>query len=225
MNKFCDYCKTEKDISLFPARGRRCKRCAADAAKQKRASLDFRETPVSPEQRTLKGMVQRCHNPNSGGYPRYGGRGISVCDRWRESSHNFIEDMGPKPGPGYSIERNDNNGNYEPDNCRWATRTEQNRNTSRNVFVEHNGKQITISELSSLTGIHVETIRSRVKNTSEEGSLTRSVRKANKYTYKGNEYTLEELATISEFSYQGLYKRIVLRGMSVEEAVDTPRGR
>lgn len=73
-------------------------------------------------------MRQRCLNPNNGGYVNYGGRGIAVCDRWRDSFENFLADMGERPGPGYSIDRIDVDGNYEPGNCRWATRSEQQRN-------------------------------------------------------------------------------------------------
>lgn len=85
-----------------------------------------------------KSMRTRCNNPNAAKYKDYGGRGITICERWN-SFPNFLEDMGVKP-PGKSLDRIDNNGNYEPSNCRWATATEQANNrrvrriTSRDKF-------------------------------------------------------------------------------------------
>jgi hypothetical protein len=77
-----------------------------------------------------KHMIQRCYNPNNPKYPRYGGRGITVCDRWLGDNglRNFIEDMG-QPPEGLSLDRIDNDGNYEPANCKWSTSSEQSNNT------------------------------------------------------------------------------------------------
>ena len=80
-------------------------------------------------------LKQRCLNPRNVKYPRYGGRGIRVCERWVESFDNFIEDMGPRPSSEHSIDRINNDGNYEPENCRWATRAEQNANRSTSFAV------------------------------------------------------------------------------------------
>ena len=82
-------------------------------------------------------MLQRCNNSNNPSYDRYGGRGITVCDRWKESFENFYEDMGDRPD-GKSLDRIDNDGNYEPSNCRWSTALDQNNNR-RGIIQFQNG--------------------------------------------------------------------------------------
>lgn len=89
----------------------------------------------SLEARTWERMKQRCLNPNATGYQRYGGRGITVCDRWL-SFANFLADMGPRPSASRTLDRINNDGNYEPGNCRWATPKEQGRNTSTAFLTE-----------------------------------------------------------------------------------------
>jgi hypothetical protein len=84
----------------------------------------------SPTYASWASMKSRCHNPGTTGYRDYGGRGIKVCSRWQNSFANFLADMGERP-EGKSLDRRDNNGNYEPGNCRWASQTEQNQNKRR----------------------------------------------------------------------------------------------
>lgn len=85
------------------------------------------------------GMKKRCYDTKCQMYYRYGGRGITVCERWMNSIDNFVEDMGMGPGVGYSIEREDNDGNYEPGNCKWATDLEQSNNRSSNILFTIDG--------------------------------------------------------------------------------------
>lgn len=82
----------------------------------------------TPEYTSWQGMKDRCHNPKQKRFKDYGARGITVCDRWRNDFAAFLEDMGPKPSPDLSLDRINNDGNYEPGNCRWATPKEQANN-------------------------------------------------------------------------------------------------
>lgn len=128
------------------------------------------------EYRSWSGMIQRCYYHRDLGYAMYGGRGIVVCPRWRDSFDAFIEDMGNKPTPQHSIERIDTNGNYEPGNCRWATPREQSQNTRRNVRLSYAGETLCLSEWSRRTGINRRTIAQRLrKGWSAEAILTTPV--------------------------------------------------
>lgn len=111
-----------------------------------------------------KSMLERCSNPNHKWFHRYGGRGVKVCDRWADFNA-FLADMGEKPQDGvrYSLERMNNNRGYEPGNCKWATSTEQNRNRVNVIHITHDGVTLTLPEWSTRTGLHIETIRRRVK--------------------------------------------------------------
>jgi hypothetical protein len=100
----------------------------------------------SPEFASWMKMIARCEDPKNNRFPRYGGRGIRVCGRWRSAFLNFFTDMGFKPTPKHSIDRIDNDGNYEPGNCRWATATQQLRNYSLNKTITAFGEKKVLSE-------------------------------------------------------------------------------
>lgn len=127
----------------------------------------------SPEYVTWLKMKGRCCNESSDKYAEYGGRGIKVCDRWLDSFPAFLEDMGKKPTPAHTIERIDNDKGYSPENCRWATRKEQQRNRRTCHYLTHDGKTLSIAEWAEVTGIVANTIANRIFNGwSTEQALT-----------------------------------------------------
>lgn len=117
----------------------------------------------TPEYRAWEAMRQRCLNPNNPKYPRYGGRGIKVCPRWR-SFIGFLADMGKRPSAQHSLDRKDNDGNYEPDNCRWATRLEQDLNTSRSRLVTYEGRTQHLFDWADELSLNRTVVISRFKS-------------------------------------------------------------
>lgn len=115
-------------------------------------------------------MKQRCENPSNQSYPRYGGRGITVCERWKKDFAAFVHDMGPKPSKKHSIDRIDNNGPYSPENCRWATPFEQAANKRKNTHViRSDGERFpTLSAAGRSVGVGYDAIRTACKVQTKE---------------------------------------------------------
>jgi len=140
----CD-CGSEFDVNGYYLRSGKvvsCKKCSAERVRL--ASVKH-ELSATREFAIWTGMQTRCYNKRAKAYPEYGGRGVVMCERWLASFTNFLADMGKCP-QGMSIDRIDVNGNYEPENCRWATTKEQNSNKRNNVWVEINGVKKTLSD-------------------------------------------------------------------------------
>ncbi len=160
MRVVCGQCATEKPAAAFSVHTKgklrtTCKACrAADAAAKRNAE---------PERTVLSLMVQRCHNPRHPKYAYYGGRGVSVCAEWRASGgyERFLAHVGPRPSAGHSIDRIDNARGYEPGNVRWATRSEQMRNTRRTVQITALGQTRTLDGWAEHTGIPKRTLEWR----------------------------------------------------------------
>ena len=114
---------------------------------------------------------QRCGNPKSQFYYRYGGRGITVCDRWKKFEA-FMEDMGEPPS-GMTIERINNDLGYSKENCRWASRVEQARNRSTSSFFEHNGETLTLAALAEKIGMRYDVLHSRIHQ--RKWDITRAI--------------------------------------------------
>lgn len=117
----------------------------------------------TPEYNSWSAMKDRCGNPNNQDYANYGGRGIVVCERWAGSFENFLADMGHRPFPRATIEREDVNGNYEPGNCRWASQKEQTNNKRNNVLLTLNGTTKTVAEWVVSSGLTRTTIEGRLQ--------------------------------------------------------------
>lgn len=108
-------------------------------------------------------MIARCYNAKRDDYKRYGSIGVTVCERWRASFAAFLEDMGPRP-EGMQIERKENAESYSPENCRWATKVEQQRNKRNSRFLEFRGERRTQAEWAELYGITQKLLHQRLKD-------------------------------------------------------------
>lgn len=135
----------------------------------------------SPEWKAWRGMRERCSLESRKDWDKYGGRGIVVCDRWSNSFENFFADMGLRPSSSHSLDRINYNGNYEKSNCRWATKTEQARNTRANTWYIYKGKKYLISDLCKMSGLKRKTIyyRIKIKGMSVEDALSEKIRGSN----------------------------------------------
>lgn len=117
---------------------------------------------IASEYPVWQSMKDRCLNPNNQDFAYYGGRGITVCDRWRQSFEAFLEDVGPRPSKRHWIDRLDTNGNYDPGNCAWRTIQEQQRNRRSNRRVEWRGESLLLCEWSQKLGVAYDTLRHRL---------------------------------------------------------------
>ena len=151
----------------------RCRVVGSMASHPKRGGKKAR----SAECTAWRGMRHRCHDKGDKEFRNYGARGITVCDRWRYDFKAFLADMGPRPSPNHSLDRINVNGNYEPSNCRWATRKEQCRNTRFNRNLTLGGVTRCVAEWAEITGISAYTISGRVaRGWNDERILTTPAR-------------------------------------------------
>ena len=164
----------------------------------------------TPEHKAWKALNARCHKVNDIGHKNYGGRGIKVCDRWMEPNGqgflNFLEDMGPKPSPEYTVERNDPDGNYCPENCCWATRKQQARNKRNTKKYTAFGKTMTLGEWAEETGLNYYALKERFRKMPPEQAMSIPIgeipRDAVMYEFNGKSQSLpdwcKELGIVEE---------------------------
>lgn len=117
--------------------------------------------PNCPEHNSWRNMWDRCHNPKCKCYDRYGGRGVTVCERWRDF-FLFVEDMGRRPGDGYSLDRIDNEKGYDRDNCRWATAEQQVWNRRNVVLYDWHGEKLPAAVIARKEGVDRNTLKRRL---------------------------------------------------------------
>lgn len=174
------------------------------------------------------GMIQRCYNPKDRNYHNYGGRGIYVCEEWRDSVESFIKWANSNGHEDHlTIERIDNDGPYSPENCKWATIQEQ-ANNKRKPFLTYNNQTLTIKQWSTLTGISTATIHARLyRGWTIEKTLTTAVAPTKKdkllsITFKGETKTQAAWARELNISKYTLHNRLARLGWSIEKALTTP---
>jgi hypothetical protein len=180
-----------------------------------------------PEYLVWTEMKQRCFNANHRNFKHYGGRGITVCSEWRNSFESFLRDMGRRPD-GLTLDRIDPNKGYTPSNCRWTTWCIQRRNKRSNVWIEFDGKRLTLEDWSNLTGISTGTLRQRILD--YRWPLQRALteppgtqRSSNRWiTYRGETKTAVEWSRHFGVSYQTLRTRLNKLQWPVEKALETP---
>ena len=175
----CGLCSKEFETSIRSIQRKHTKSCGC--WNKNSSSKETHGLSKIIEYRVWHYMKTRCYNENTKKYKDYGGRGISVCDEWKNSFEQFYKDMGPRPGKGYSIHRK-NDGNYCKENCVWATQKEQMNSMRRNHILEYNGEKRTVSEWSKIVNITPGLIYARLKlGWSIEKTLTTPVRKIRIY--------------------------------------------
>lgn len=145
--------------SLRSGVSRSCGCLAADEARERETTHGLTDDKLH---HIWRGMLSRCRNPNTTSYKDYGGRGIRVCDRWL-SFQNFYDDMRPTWQPGLTLERRNNDGNYEPSNCCWIPRSEQSKNRRGVTYLETPWGRMSLSEAARRVGIGWSSMHNRVR--------------------------------------------------------------
>lgn len=179
----------------------------------------------SPEYSAWGNMIQRCLNPAHPSFKDYGGRGITVCDRWRKSA-NFLADMGPRPTHKHTIERLDNDGSYCPENCEWRPRSDQLENQRRTVRITFNGETHSLNRWAKQLGLNAHSLEKRLANLPLDRAMNpkrisnherKSIRLL---TAKGETKPLAVWARELGISHTSIIERI-RRGWTIERAVTT----
>lgn len=173
----------------------------------------------SPEYRAWQKMKDRCFNPKSQRFDRYGKRGITVCPEWASSFEAFYAHVGPRPSSKHSIERKNNDGNYEPSNVVWATHAEQDNNKCINRVLTFDGRTQTLSQWASETGIPFNTLKYRLNiGWNIEKAMTTPVEKRIWTSSSGNRISTVNRQKIISLQNSGRSKASIAREFGISES-------
>ena len=212
-------CGSEKEVACDKLRSGRSTCCSNCAKKSpKRAASATHRMSNSPEYRAWLSMKSRCYKRSNSNYENYGGRGISVCQRWLDSFDNFYEDVGSSHG--LTLDRIDVNGDYSPENCRWASRVEQQANRRVTIKVEHEGIDKVVSIEANAIGMLPATLAARLKSGMSFTEATSRPVKCIKpmHLVKGKMMTAGEIFKIYCIP-RGRLNYNLRKGMTAEEVV------
>lgn len=221
-----DGCGKEIELPSHQARNGNNKSCGCMANKLKSASKIKHGVANSSVYGSYRAMLHRCYNTENSMYHRYGGRGIKVCSRWLgdQGPANFLADMGEKPSPKHTIERINNDGDYSPDNCRWATMAEQadNRCTTNHVTVD--GKTLSPTAWDRNLGNGLNIVGDRIRRGwDHEAAVTKPVAR-HKYdiTHGGKTMSAHAWEIELGLGHGTIAYRVKKLGWSIEQALTTP---
>lgn len=222
----CD-CGNYKETSTYSLTHHNCTSCGCyrkEVAGKTSSTHGLSKTPLY---RVYKGMKNRCYNPNATGYERYGGRGISVCDKWLNDFRSFYEwNMSNGYCSGLSIDRIDYNGNYCPENCRWVDQKTQANNTCRNVVIKYEGETHTAAEWEDIFGFDRGYISSALGRGWDfkdviHGKIPKQLNRGKLIEFNGESHTMAEWIRITGITENAMYSRL-RNGWSYERAFTEP---
>lgn len=176
-----------------------------------------RDRSVSPTLSSYRNAKRRCYEKSAARYPQYGGRGIRMCERWRNSFELFLEDMGERP-EGMTLDRIDSDKDYEPGNCRWATPDDQSLNRRVTIHVDFKGQPVSLRRFAMLNDVPYKSLYKRVIAGQKPSLAVKEMKARKSVTVDGKQITIKEYAAHVGVNYKSLHRRMRRTGETAEVA-------